>query len=307
MHTGRRTDTFHEVLIQLLTSILANPWYEEQLTKLPGDRHVILQWIGSFCDESQNAAPLNHKTGEKYEAKRTGQNQELLALAYDVYCLLEGDCMNWDVRDRLKTDDRFQGARYELAVAAIFVRSGFNIKWLDQAKGSGKRCEFVATHRLTGETVAVEAKSRHRPGTLQQPGPFPDLASFGGDLRRLYIKAVAKNPKDRPFAIFIDANLPHQPHLQHLDKTWIPELRNMVTEHLTSLLPKPAPFSALFVTNYAWHYERDTPRAGEHLFIRPNLALHPWENQDAVGTAVFKYGVVPDDENAAFNLNSPYA
>jgi len=305
-YTGHRTQTFHEVLISILTSILANPWYEQQLAKRPQDRHIIMQWIGAWCDESQRAVPPDHQPGTRYEFKRTGQAQELLALAYDIYCLLQADSLDSDVRDRLKTDDQFQGARYELAVAAIFIRSGFSIEWLDQGKGPGKRCEFIATHRLTGEAIAVEAKSRHRAGTLQQPGPPPDLARLHGDVRRLYVKAIAKDPKDKAFAIFIDANLPHQPEAPQLDKTWIREVGEMVTEHLTSLLPEPAPFSVLFITNYAWHYEGcNMPNAGEHLFISPKLTKHPWKDQstfDAVGNAAFRYGVVPDDEDAAFRI-----
>lgn len=271
------------------------------LAKRPEDRHIILQWIGALSDETQQAAPAEHQAGERYEAKRTGQIQELLALAYDVYSLLKADRLDRDVRDRLKTDDQFQGARYELAVAAIFIRSGFEIEWLNQSKGPGKRCEFIATHPKTGEVIAVEAKSRHRTGTLQQPVPPPDLDSLRGDVRGLYMKAIAKDPKDKPFAIFIDANLPHQSELRNLDKTWIPDVWNMVTEHLNSLLPEPAPFSALFVTNYAWHYEgRNIPNAGEHLFIRPKLSRHPWQQQstfDAIGNGLLRYGVVPDDED----------
>jgi len=307
-HTGPRTQTFHEVLLSLLTSILANPWYDRQLARRPEDRHIIMQWIGAWCEESQKGAPPGHQPGERYEFKRTGQAQELLALAYDIYCLLEADRLDWDVRDRLKTDDRFQGARYELAVAAIFIRSGFDIEWLDQGKGPGKRCEFIATHRVTGEVVAVEAKSRHRLGTLQQPGPSPDLAVLRGDVRGLYMKAVTKDPQDKQFAIFINANLPHQPELKHLEKTWIPEVWDMVTDHLTSLLPEPAPFSALFVTNYAWHYEgRNIPNAGEHFFIRPKMTRHPWKHQstfDAIGNGMLRYGVVPDSEDAAFCLHA---
>lgn len=305
-YTGPRTQTFHEVLLSLLTSILANHWYRQQLAKQPEDRHIIMQWIGAWCDESQRAVPSDHQAGQRYEFQRTGQAQELLALAYDIYCLLEADRLDRDVRDRLKTDDQFQGARYELAVAAIFVRSGFDIEWIDQRKGPGKRCEFIATHRVTGEVIAVEAKSRHRIGTLQQPGSPPDLASLRGDVRGLYLKATAKDPKEKPFAIFIDANLPHQPELQHLNKTWIPEVWNMVTEHLTSLLPEPAPFSAVFVTNYAWHYEgHNIPKAGEHFFIRPELTRHPWKSQstfDAIGNGMLRYGVVPDSEDEAFSL-----
>jgi|SRR5215213_6867503 len=130
-YTGPRTETFHEVLIRLLTSILANPWYEQQLAKRPEDRHIILQWIGALSEETQRTVPRGHRPGERYEAKRTGQVQELLALAYDVYCLLQADRLEWDVRDRLKTDDRFQGARYDLGVAAICAWSRFDNRWLD--------------------------------------------------------------------------------------------------------------------------------------------------------------------------------
>ncbi|HJZ82831.1 MAG TPA: hypothetical protein VKD91_20870 [Pyrinomonadaceae bacterium] len=185
-YTGHCTQTFHEVLISVLTSILANPWYEEQLAKDANNLHIIMQWIGAWCGESQRAVPADHKPGQRYEFKRTGQAQELLALAYDVYCLLEADRFNWDVRDRLKSDDNFQGARYELAVAAIFIRSGFDIEWLDQTKGTGKRCEFVATHRITGEVVAVEAKSRHRAGILQQSGS-PLISAVCAQICEAYI------------------------------------------------------------------------------------------------------------------------
>jgi hypothetical protein len=33
-----------------------------------------------------------------------------------------------------------------------------------------KHVEFEATHRPTGQTFAVEAKSRHRAGVLNHPG-----------------------------------------------------------------------------------------------------------------------------------------
>ena len=259
-YTGHRTQTFHEVLISVLTSILANPWYDQQLAKRAEDRHIIMQWIGAWCDESQRAVPANHEPGRRYEFKRTGQAQELLALAYDVYCLVEVDRLDRGVRDRLKTDDQFQGARYELAVASIFIRSGSTSNGLISEKDRG-----------------------------------------------LYLKAIEKDPKDKPFAIFIDANLPHQPEHEHLEKTWIPEIFQMVTDHLTLLAPMPAPFSALFITNYAWHYEgRNIPSAGEHCFIYPKRTAHPWKEQatfDAIGEGMLRYGVVPDYEDTAFSLH----
>jgi nicotinamide riboside kinase len=66
-YTGHRTQTFHEVLISVLTSILANPWYDQQLARRAEDRHIIMQWIGAWCDESQRAVPANHEAGKRYE------------------------------------------------------------------------------------------------------------------------------------------------------------------------------------------------------------------------------------------------
>jgi hypothetical protein len=101
--------------------------------------------------------------------KASGPCSPTINLARGMSSNAQADRLDWDVRDRLKTDDQFQWARYELAVAAIFIRSGFDIEWLDQRKGPGKRCEFIATHRLTGEVISVEAKSRHRAGRFSNP------------------------------------------------------------------------------------------------------------------------------------------
>ena len=72
---------------------------------------------------------------------------------------------------RLKDFHKFQGARYEILVAAVFTRAGFDIEWIDDTKASGKHPEFIATHKRTGRKIAVEAKSRRRPGIQEKlPG-----------------------------------------------------------------------------------------------------------------------------------------
>jgi hypothetical protein len=58
---------------------------------------------------------------------------------------------------RLRSYEAFQGARYEIAVAATFVRCGFDIEWVEEK--AKKHCEFNATHKGTGENIAVETKS----------------------------------------------------------------------------------------------------------------------------------------------------
>ena len=71
-----------------------------------------------------------------------------------------------------------------------------------------KHPEFVARNRQTGEEVAVETKSRRRPGVLNQPGTVPPPENMGADVDRLYREALGQDMGNHPFAIFLDVNLP---------------------------------------------------------------------------------------------------
>src|SRR5205807_69563 len=100
----------------------------------------------------------------------------------------------------------FQGARHEIAVAAIFARADFEITLLDEAIKKEKHCEFIAKHKRTGTEVYVEAKSRRRKGVLNEPGVFDD-SNIRGDVFGLYQSALTQGPGNKPFFVFIDANL----------------------------------------------------------------------------------------------------
>jgi hypothetical protein len=71
-----------------------------------------------------------------------------------------------------------------------------------------KHCEFIAKHRRTGTEVYVEAKSRVRPGVLNEVGTFDDTKVVKAGVRQLYQSALSQAPQDKPFLIFIDVNLP---------------------------------------------------------------------------------------------------
>ena len=76
---------------------------------------------------------------------------------------------------------------------------------------SRKHTKLIATHRATGLQVAVEAKSRHRPGVLGFKGPpslrAPAVAEHRARMRGLLVDALKKEP-GRPFVVFLDVNLP---------------------------------------------------------------------------------------------------
>lgn len=96
-----------------------------------------------------------------------------------------------------------------MAIGAVFARAGFEIELLDGSVKSSKHCEFVATHKQTRTEVYVEAKSRHRPGVLNQPGAFEASTHVKGDVFHLYSDAVRQAPPGpQPYLIFIDVNVP---------------------------------------------------------------------------------------------------
>ena len=91
-------------------------------------------------------------------------------LAYDLYVLRDKQVLQDDIIRRLKILDQFQGARHELFAAVSCIRAGYSIKYEDEKDGTRKHTEFIATHKKTGQKIAVEAKSKHRTGILDFPG-----------------------------------------------------------------------------------------------------------------------------------------
>jgi hypothetical protein len=133
----------------------------------------------------------------------TGPVMAYFCFGWDLYWLQLIHRLPKSLVRRLRDHDNFQCARYEVAIAAIFARAGFEIELLDETEKSVRHCEFVATHKRTGGIVYVETKSRHRPGVLNQPGEFDTAAPVKGDLFGLYADAVGQPPSEaRPYFIF---------------------------------------------------------------------------------------------------------
>lgn len=145
------------------------------------------------------------RSGQTYSAPATGMTIELIALAHDLYTLQKVDRLPDKLIDRLRNYNEFQGARYEVAIAAAFVKCGFEIKWIDDR--TGPHPEFVAVNSRTGEKVSVETKSRRRPGAIHQRGTLPPTEQLRADVQRLYREALRQDLGDRAFAIFLDVNL----------------------------------------------------------------------------------------------------
>jgi hypothetical protein len=265
------TETFHEFLIEIpLKQALGERWYKAEIEKLEDQRHVVEKWLRAFRQEGRRNRPADHQQGQAYAAPATGATTELVALAHDLYLLQKVDRLPEKLTERLRNYNEFQGARYEAAIAAAFVKCGFEIEWINDR--TGPHPEFLARNKKTGEEVAVETKSRRRPGVLHQPGELPPREELRADVERLYRDATRQDPQDRPFAIFLDVNLPPDMAPDEAG-AWRNEIveRWQINEQI----------ALLGFTNFAWHYrgdERTQPIPPEILLSVPTVSARPLRN-----------------------------
>jgi hypothetical protein len=298
IHFRPSTETFHEFIINVLKWTVGQKWYEMQLQLQPEERHVIMKWCHAFSIATQRHEPHNRQPGQVYTMPLTGELKELLVLADDVYRLQLVRKLPRRVIQRLRMYEAFQGARYEIAIAATFVRCGFEIEWIE-VKGK-KHCEFIATHKTSGEVIAVETKSRHRPGMLNRSGDVPDPSSLRADVQSLLNQALEQNPGDRPFAIFIDVNLPHESEKDWPQKKWVGEIRQILGQYPTATLAEPSPYTFTVFTNFAWHYEGTHKAAGTEAILiinnPPRFPLKDHRTFEALVRSLDSYGVISNDE-----------
>ncbi len=286
------TETFHEFLIEVpLKGTFGEAWYRQETAKQEKDRHVVVGWLHAFRQQGRKHEPDEHKTGDVYAAPATGETTELIALAHDLYMLLKVNRLPEQLVERLRNRDQFQGARYEIAIAAGFVKCGFQIEWIEDR--AGPHPEFVSRNKKTGEEVAVETKSRHRPGALHQPGDLPPEEELRADVDRLYREALKQDPGGIPFAIFLDVNLPPNTAPEEAAK-WQREIVGRWQD-------KEQQVSLLGFTNFAWHHLKDKPnelRNPEFLLAVPNRAVRPLHTPETIVCLRYvldAYGVPPNE------------
>ena len=253
-------ETFHDFLVQLLKWTFTETWWKHQAALSPDKQHVVFRW-------EQCRARLREQPAERLEADGTGSRRvsgqvaSLLQLGYDLYCLQVRNRLPQVLVDKLLNHQEFQGARYELIAGAIMQRAGFRVEFLDDSKFTVKHSEFIATDRLTGVRVGVEAKSRKRPGVLNAPaGPQGnDVRGMQGLLR----KAKKQGQPDLPFFAFLDVNLPSSPGVR--PAKWTKDLQEALSTRCSAAAPDP--FTAIFATNFAGHYGAEDEKSLTHEWV----------------------------------------
>jgi len=285
-------ETHDDFLIRHLGYLLGADWVKDQRQLPLGKRHIIMQWRHAVSIEKDLAIPADSDPNLVVGVSPTGSLQALITLADDLYRLcLVGQLAN-EILTRLRDLHQFQGVRYEIAIAASMVRAGFKISWLESNE---THAEFTAFLLESGETIIVEAKSRHRPGVLHEPGDVTDFSRLKADIDVLYRRALKKPMDGFPYLIAIDVNLPLTKRQSETFPSWLADVLQLSQRGPKPTEEKPSQEFFLALTNYGWHYFGDQPAPPhELLYILPEWAsMVPKDKRtlSAVFRAFDRYGI----------------
>jgi hypothetical protein len=299
-----KDESFYDFQINLLLWALGKPWYDTEMAKPVEQRHIILRWRHERCELLKAHQKPENDPNKPLAAPMTGNVKALQVLADDVYQLEHALKTPRKIIGRLRDPRQFQGARNEIAVASIFARCGFDIRFIDD--DTKRNPEFIA--EKGAEKIAVEAKSRHRPGVLEERGVMKDDPA-PAKIKELYENALQQNPGGMPFMVFIDVNLALTPAISPMEKGWVKEAMKCFDDRRQEGKARD-PDTGLILTNLGWHYYRDraaTP--GEYITVRSANPQFPIQEETwtLLERALSEYGFIVDEEQYEKDVRARYA
>jgi hypothetical protein len=299
-----KDESFYDFQLNLLLWTLGKPWYDAEMRKPLEERHIILRWRHERCELLKANQKPADDPNKPVAAPMTGNVKALQVLADDIYQLEHALKTPRKIIDRLRDARQFQGARNEIAIASIFARCGFEIHFIDD--DSKRNPEFIAERGR--EKIAVEAKSRHRPGVLEERGVMTDDPT-PAKIKEHYENALQQNPGGVPFLVFIDVNLALTPSIPPMEKPWVKEAMKCFDDRRQEgkLID---PDTGLLLTNFGWHYYRDrAAMAGECITVRTANPQFPLEEETwkLLDRALSEYGFIVDEEQHEKDVRSRYS
>jgi hypothetical protein len=232
--------TFQDFLLSYIKIAIGPDWGTAELAKPIEQRHPILVWYHKLCEYQRTFVKV---PGRVHGADMTGAVAAYMHLAYDLYALDHNAELQDKLLARLRNHDQFTGARYEVYVAALFIRAGFDIEFENESDGTTTHCEFTATYRGTGRRFSVEAKRRE--------GARPRIGHLFND-------ALSKRANHERI-VFIDVNLRDDATDQQPPVFLEKALRRLRSFEGQPLNGQPRPPAYVLVTNTPWALYLDAP------------------------------------------------
>ncbi|HEX4411114.1 MAG TPA: SEC-C domain-containing protein [Xanthobacteraceae bacterium] len=244
--------TFPDFLADYVKQKLGSNWGNAEIAKPLAERHPVMQWYDAYC--KYQFATIK-TPGEVCNANVTGVVACYLGLAYSLYLLDHNVEIQERLIDRLKDPANFQGAFYELFVANVLIRGGFQLTLEDETDRSSKHCEFAAVSRETSKKYWVEAKMGSAAGILGK------THLDGGSGRKALGRLIPNlnNAFGKPAAderlIFIDLNVEVKFGRDN-KPTWGDAAVKRIERYEANELPKGV-MAYVFVTNIGFHRNLD--------------------------------------------------
>jgi hypothetical protein len=230
------------------------PYMEVEEAKPFEERHPALQWMHTFVDHSQR---LEREGKEAPRAGQIGAGAAWFRFAYDIFTIRDNAKLEARLKKRLLDSKDFQGARHELAVAAMCIAAGFDLEFEDETDNTQGHPEFIATDRVSKARIAVEAKSRHRRGIKGFAGGRDMNPGDKVDVRGLVLDAFRK-AGPLPLYVFIDVNLPPVANEATWER-WMLELHQTMVDLQAEGYGDSYPANGIYFTNDPSHYLCDQP------------------------------------------------
>lgn len=232
-----------------------------------------------------------------YKAEMTGPMMGYFTFAYDLFTVQDKGRFDARLIERLKNCDQFQAARHERFAEATRLRAGFSIEHENETDRSTRHAELTATHKTTGQTVSVEAKSKHRSGILGLPGIRQAKGEHKPNEGRFLNDAIQKN-NPHPLVVFFDLNLPCLTSSRLLERIPPHPVIQGTLDKMRRSHSGRDPINLLVVTNHPEHYSADeeAARSPQILNIQTQLPVKPDARPDAlmaIRQAANVYGRIP--------------
>lgn len=249
LYFSKKWKTFPDFLQDYIKLVLDKEWWQAEFAKPAAERHEIIRWCVHHCEfQKKHIDEIVRGAGIVPD----GVTKAYSLLCYDLYILEHHRKLQGLVVNRLKQGGQFQGARYELFVAATLIRAGFQVRFEDETDSTTKHPELIAYHKQMDLTIAVEAKSRHRPGVLGHQGELQEQEDLKLGLHRLLSRASQKTGI-HPLIVFVDINLPPNMISPLNESSWLGEIR-LEIENAFAKSRELWPYALAVVTNHPFHY-----------------------------------------------------
>jgi hypothetical protein len=299
-----KDESFYDFQLNLLLWTLGKPWYDAEMAKPLEERHIVLRWRHERCELLKANQKPGDDPNKPVAAPMTGNIKALQVLSDDIYQLEHALKTPRKIINRLRDARQFQGARSEIAIASIFARCGFDIHFIDD--DSKRNPEFIAERGA--EKIAVEAKSRHRPGALEERGVMTDDPAHA-KIKEHYENALQQNPGGMPFLVFVDVNLALTPATPPMEKAWVKEAMKCFDDRRQEGKATD-PDTGLILTNFGWHYYRDRAgMAGECITVKTANPQFPIQEETwkLLDRALGEYGFIVDEEQHEKDVRARYS